>query len=179
MYKLLPEKAREKVRGEYLLRRSVIMVTALILVLVVAIVGLSPSFVISKALQKEVAERTESLTQEPEPDAVAWETWLSSINLKLKLLAPKLDKDRPSALLAQVISERGRGVRINSFRWINGDGKSEVSIRGVAADRQALLAFESRLNSTEKFSAVTLPVSNLAKDRDISFELKLTPTLTP
>lgn len=179
MYKLLPEKAREKVRGEYLLRRSVVMVTALVLVLVVAIVGLFPSYVISKALQREVAERTEVLRQEPEPEAVAWETWLSSISLKLKLLDPKLDKDRPSTLLAEVISEKGKGIRINSFRWVNGDGKSELSIMGVAADRQALLAFENKLNSSGRFSAVTLPVSNLAKDRDISFELKLIPILTP
>lgn len=179
MYKLLPEKTREKVRGEYLLRRSVVMVTALILVLVVAIVGLFPSYILSKALQKEVAERTQALGLEPEPEAVVGESWLAGINLKLKLLAPKLDGDRPSVLLAQVIAEKGGGIKINSFSWVKGEGQSQLAIAGVATDRQALLAFESRLNSSGKFSAVTLPVSNLAKDRDISFELKLSSIPTP
>ena len=175
MYKLLPEKAREKVKYEYLLRRSVVMVGAFVLVLVVAIVGLFPSYILSKALQKEVAERTQTLGLEPEPEAVVWESWLTGIKLKLKLLAPKLDEDRPSTLLAQVIAERGSGIKINSFSWVKGESKSELAVTGVAADRQALLAFENKLNSSKRFSAVTLPVSNLAKDRDISFEFKLSP----
>lgn len=175
MYKLLPEVAREKVRREYLLRRAVVMVTAFIVVLIVTIVGLFPSYMLSKARQDEARERARLIgLAKPSGETEELDKWLSQINLKLKTLNPKLDQDRPSLLLTQVIEKKGSGIRITRFNWVKIEGKNELSVSGVARDRQSLLSFESRLNNSQLFSTVALPVSNLAKDRDISFEIKLT-----
>lgn len=175
MYKLLPDRAKERVRREYLLRRLVVLLSAFILILLVFMVSLFPSYIFSKVRQKEVAEGTKNMIGRQEEGKGIWDDWLMNINLKLKVLAPKLDVDRPSTLMTQVIEERVSGIKINSFTWLKSEGRSELSVVGVASNRQALLAFENKLNRSEKFLAVTLPVSNLAKDRDISFELKLIP----
>ncbi len=179
MYKLLPETAREKVRGEYLLRRTVVMVSALILVLVVTMVGLFPSYVLSKARQKEVSEK--ALFPEPTDSESAddLDKWLADINLKLKVLSPKLDADRPSLLMLEVINVKGSGVRLTGFNWVKMEGSGTLSVTGVAQDRQSLLSFETKLKDSGQFSSVALPVSNLAKDRDINFELKLSSTPSP
>jgi hypothetical protein len=174
MYKLLPEKARENVRREYLLRRTVVMLAATILVLVVAMVGLFPSYVLSKAEQKEVLEGVKSVGLSDFGSAGDdIDTWLTQINLKLKVLSPRLDEDRPSLAILEVISDKKSGVRLTGFNWMKSEGKTALFVTGVAEDRQALLAFETKLNDSGAFSAVTLPVSNLAKDKDINFEIKL------
>jgi len=173
MYKLLPPETREKVKSEYLMRRAVVMVLAIILVEIVALVGLLPSYVLSKARQNEAVERGKMLASNLGDGEEDLTLWLESLNTKLKILSPKLDNDRPAQNLSDVIKQKGAGVKLTGFTWSKVEGKTQLAVVGVARDRQALLSFESRLNASGEFSAVTFPVSNLAKDKDISFELTL------
>lgn len=53
-------------------------------------------------------------------------------------------------------------------------GINPIKITGVAADRQSLAAFRTRMLEDETIEAVDLPISNLAKDREIPFELTVT-----
>lgn len=172
MYKLLPEEAKEGVRREYLMRRTVIMLSAFILVLIVSITGLFPSYSISKARQRELGDRVKAVNAASQGKEL--EAWLSAINLKLKVLSPKLDDDRPASLMALVIKEKGTGVKLANFNWTKSDTGKTFIVSGIASDRQALLLFESKLKALNSFSSVSLPLSNLAKDKDISFEVKLT-----
>lgn len=175
MYKLLPDESRAKVKREYLLRRAVVMVVALIVVEVVATVGLLPSYVLSKARRSEVEEvlRLTALEKAQAP-AEDLSSWLSKLDLKLKTLSPKSDLDRPSEAILSILEEKGIGVRLNRFSWARIEGQAKFSVSGIANDRQSLLALEARLNTSDIFANVTLPVSNLAKDKEIPFELKLT-----
>lgn len=49
-----------------------------------------------------------------------------------------------------------------------------IVVAGTANDRQALAAFRDILVAQEVVSAVDLPLSNLAKDKDIPFEVTIT-----
>lgn len=149
------------------------MLTALILVMLLAIIGFFPSYILSTARQVELAERarvTEAL--EIGGDREDLQAWLSNINLALSLLRPELDKDRPTLFIEQVLKEKGAGVALTNLKWSN-TKDATLTVSGLARDRQSLLAFESRLNASGNFSEVTLPVSNLAKERDIDFQVKL------
>ena len=53
-------------------------------------------------------------------------------------------------------------------------GLSPVKLSGQAANRQALAAFRDRLLALPEVQAVDLPLSNLAKDKDIQFGLTVT-----
>lgn len=53
-------------------------------------------------------------------------------------------------------------------------GIEPVLLIGEASDRQALAAFRDRLLATPQVSAVDLPISNLAKDKDIQFSITVT-----
>jgi len=43
----------------------------------------------------------------------------------------------------------------------------------VSANRQSLITFENRIASLSDFSEVVSPISNLAKDKDINFQIRL------
>jgi len=176
MFKLLTEEERKKVASEYATRRVILMLFAFSLVLVVGLIGLSPSYVRSNARQKEVLERTRIINNSPKRgDEAEIEVWLSKVNNELQLLSPALDVDRPSDFIDQILIEKNVGVRITSFSWTKSKNKVTLSVRGVAATRQALIAFEDRINASGHFVDVVLPVSNLATDKDIDFQIKLAP----
>jgi len=176
MFKLLTEEHKLKVSRIYSERRAAIALGALTTVILAGIVVFLPSYVLSNAVKNEVKERirvAESL--EGSAPGLNEEIWLQQMNLKLRTLSPRLDNERPSNILKEVLEEKRAGIRITSFSWQKGDEETVISVSGIAQDRQTLIAFQDRLDSSTLFSEVSLPVSNLARDRDINFQLKLYP----
>lgn len=178
MFKLLTEKGRKLVMREYTLRRTIIIISALSLVLIVGLIGLMPSYLLSNTRLEEVLERTRimddlGLGEKQDQEA---QTWLVSMNKKLKLLSPKLDADRPSQdFIAKIMEQKTPDIKITTFSWIKTKGKVALSINGLASSRQALISFEDRIIASDHFSEVTLPISDLAKDKDINFQIKFSP----
>jgi len=173
MFKLLTEEEKQKVAHEYAARRIIIVLYALILVLVVGIIGLLPSYVLSTARQNEVSEHTKitgnSLLKGDESELKAW---LAQINKKLDVLSPKLDTYEPSIFIERILDQKINGIRINGISWTRSEDGLEFSVEGVAVDRQILVAFKDRINDSEDFSSVVLPISDLAQDVDIDFQIK-------
>ncbi|MDO8569625.1 MAG: hypothetical protein Q7R89_02520 [bacterium] len=176
MFKLLTEEERYKVAHEYVIRRAIVILCALILVAAVGIAGLLPSYVLSNARQNEALERTRIMNSSGEKgDKLELQTWLKETNHKLQVLSPVLDTDRPSDFIDRILDQRITGVSITSFSWARAKDKITLSVNGVALDRQSLIVFENRIRSSGSFSEVTLPISNLAKDRNIDFQIKFSP----
>ena len=64
------------------------------------------------------------------------------------------------------------GVTISEFSISRVDETYQpLQVTGTAIDRQALAAFRDRLLAQTDVASVDLPISNLAKDRDIQFSL--------
>lgn len=176
MFKLLTEEARKKIKSEYILRRGVAMLTALIAAVVIGMIGLFPSYIISNAQHKEVQghiEPVESLELQKDYSSLYY--WLDGMKFRIGALDPSSDKERAAPFIESLLKEKISGIKVTELSWLRLDKKPVLSVSGTAQDRQALIAFEERLNSSGKFSSVTLPVSNLAKDKNISFKLKLSP----
>ncbi|MEX2013733.1 MAG: PilN domain-containing protein [Parcubacteria group bacterium] len=181
MFKLLTDEERQKVAHEYALRRAIVMLSAFVLVLVAGIIGLLPSYVRSSARQNEALERTNITDASFERGEEAQlQSWLLSTNKKLQVLSPALDTDRPSEYIDRILEQKVVSVHLTGFSWVRTrDNKLTLSVHGVANDRQSLISFENSINSSGHFSEVTLPVSNLAKDRDINFQIKFSPATPP
>ena len=178
MYKLLPEESKKMVEGEYARRRLIVWLGALSIVLVIGLVGALPSYILARARTLEMAERvkTTTLAVEASADDVALTEWLSNTSRQLLVLNPTLDTDRPSQIIITLLSERPSSVRLDFINWSKDDnGKISLTTSGTATDRQGLLFFERALKDSTKFSEVSLPLSNLAKDRNLSFQIKLIP----
>lgn len=176
MFKLLTEEEKQKVAREYFIRRMVVTLFGLILVLVVGIIGLSPSYVLSSAREHEALERVRIMgTAGLKGDEAGLQVWLGETSQRLATLSPKLDVDRPSDFIAKVLDQRIAGVRITGFSWLKEKDKITLSVNGVASNRQTLVAFENQIDASGHFSNVTLPISDLAKDRNINFQIKFSP----
>lgn len=176
MFKLLTDESREKVSQEYKTRRLIVIILALILIAVIAIIGLMPSYILSNSREQEATEHLK-LTAEIDNQEEGRElrTWLTDTNKKLVTLAPSLDVDRPSDFIEDVIDLKPVGAKITSFSWSKIKDKVILSVSGTASDRQNLLRFENNIKNSILFSDVTLPISDFANDRDISFQIKFSP----
>jgi hypothetical protein len=173
MFKLLTEEERQKVAGEYVIRRTAVFLLALVLVFAVGIIGLLPSYVLSSVRQNEVLERVRIMgVTEEEVGESDIQIWLAAMNRKLQVLSPALDIDRPSDFVERILDEKITGIRITAFSWLRVKNEITLSVSGVALDRQTLISFENRIDSSDYFSKVTLPISNLTKDRNIDFQIK-------
>ena len=176
MFKLLTEEERRKVAREYAVRRAICLFLALVLVLAVGIIGLLPSYVLSNARQNEALERARIMgSAGGREDDASLQFWLEETNRKLQVLSPALDTDRPSDFIKTILDQKAAGITITGFSWVRAKDKVTLSVNGVAASRQALVTFENRINSSRYFSDVALPISNLAKDRNIDFQIKFSP----
>jgi hypothetical protein len=116
MFKLLTDEEKQKVAHEYTVRRAIVVLLALILVLVVGIIGLLPSYIFSDARQNEVLERTRimgSVGQRGDEEDL--QTWLRETNRKLQILSPELDTDRPSIFIERILDQKVAGARITGF----------------------------------------------------------------
>ncbi len=56
----------------------------------------------------------------------------------------------------------------------DGNEAGPVKMTGVAQDRQALAAFRTRMLESDYIESVDFPISNLAKDKQIPFEMTVT-----
>jgi hypothetical protein len=64
------------------------------------------------------------------------------------------------------------GIELTEITISQTDGVYEpIKLVGIASDRQALAAFRDRLLGESEVATVNLPLGNLAKDKDISFDL--------
>lgn len=178
MFKLLTEEEKHKVEGEYSLRRAIVMIAGLIFVCAVGIIGLMPSYLLSNIRKDEAEDRMRILAQSGLiEDTSEAEVWLSKVNQKLKALDPALDLDPPSALIAEILEKKINGISITNITLSKVKSKVTISVNGVAEDRQTLITFRDSISVSESFSSVVLPISNLTQDRDISFEIKLSPKI--
>ena len=70
---------------------------------------------------------------------------------------------------------QGTGIQINKIGLSRVDnGIAPVLLVGIADNRQSLASFRDRLLAEEQVVSVDLPISNLARDKDIQFSITVT-----
>lgn len=79
-----------------------------------------------------------------------------------------------SSIITTIEALQGNDIVIEGFDFARQDNElAPVMVTGEAATRQALADFREALLSQESVSDVVLPISNLAKDREIQFSLSV------
>ncbi|MBP6858511.1 MAG: hypothetical protein KBC33_01615 [Candidatus Pacebacteria bacterium] len=102
---------------------------------------------------------------------------LQEDTMLMRELSRTLGGQRPSTLVKDVVSARG-SVKIQSIVVSDISTTSAVMvIQGVAATRESLVSFKTRLENMSVGNKVELPISELAKSKDIPFSLRFTRVL--
>ena len=93
-----------------------------------------------------------------------------------RLLINNNQQNSLSKIVELFSSMEGSGVELTALTVIRAEGNQvdPVKLTGNALDRQALADFRDRLLEQEEIEVVDFPISNLAKDSDISFSITVT-----
>ena len=175
MRNLLTLSFKSRLRQEYLLRLAAVSGWMLVIAMVMGVLALLPAYLLSRTnldarsaeyerLQASVASLTTGTSGAP----------ITLLKQKLEVLAAERDDQRLTEALLTILVHRGESVGITSFNYAKGATETVLKLRGVAADRDSLLAFQKALQLDGRFSKVELPVSNLAQEKDIEFDITLT-----
>lgn len=174
---LLPE-SQEKIRQEYRLRRAVIIFFLLAIVIVFAGVLLAPSLLLSSIKAKESEMRLALLrggqTQNVEEEM---KTIISRTNANAALLEGDASPMPViGGLTLYLLNTKPEDIAITGLLYEKGKNNAldKVSLRGIAANREALLAYVTSLETNGYFAEAILPVSHFVQEKDILFTISLT-----
>lgn len=176
MINLIPPHARKRVVVEYWLRA--VSVWALLFGITSALLTVStiPLHVSIDSQREAYSLRSEEAMDSTEK-LVASQTVIKQTNEVARMLASSADPERFSAYINELEKLTNEDVQINEIRLERTKelAVGDISVVGFATTREALAAFRTRIEANEWFESVELPFSNLAKDEDVLFSIKVTP----
>jgi len=173
MINLIPTKARKEVVKEYWVR--VVTVWLFILSVFGAAVSLflSPVYVLVTSqvniYESSAVEKSEKVA---EYDLSA--PSLAVASRQAQMIVSLRNKFSFSEMVDILESMKGEGVSLNNFDFRRSDLEiGSVKVQGKALTRQDLIDFRDLLLSHPKIKDIYLPISNLAKDKDIPFSISI------
>ena len=174
MRNLLPAEHRKRVTVEYRLRVAVVVLSLTLVVIIVGIVLLIPSYFLSRSKKDPASEQSALIARSIEfRESEASVELLKKARDRLLLLADSNKQMSLTSIIRTLTEEKGIGVTIGAFSYAQEDKIGTLTIVGKALRRDNLLAFKEALDQSSYFSSVSLPISDLAKSRDIEFTLTL------
>ena len=175
-YTLLPNKEMKSLKREYKTRVFIILSLFLSSGLIIGIIALTPAFIMSYVQEKEALTNIQAVQKEKEKrgiDAILAELTAASGIIE------RLQKSEGSINFSEMVSgimvHRSGQIYLTSFKFekpVTGSSTAEVIVQGKASNRDSLINFKKNLESDARISSIELPVSDLAKSKDISFAIR-------
>ena len=175
MANLIPTEAKKTIVTEYWLR---VVVTWAYLIgtglLIVALLKAPALWAIESQLQAYSGAYDSA--QEKVETIKTSQITIEEANDLAALLANSASTTSSVAVLETLDTIAGTDVIISGFRLSKDDKKViNINITGVAKTRTALADFRTNIEAHEYFKKADLPISNLAKESDIAFNIDITP----
>ncbi len=182
MINILPIDDRKEIKKEYFRRFIAVSLVLLGATFAMAIVMLLPTVLFLSDYEQNYKDQL-AYTSSKLADAGLSEIkpFVDELNRKTKILTDTNGFQSTSRVAGEILSLGGPGVAISSFS-MRVDGKKElVSVSGQSATRKNLLDFLDNLkkckalplNGCVPFESIVSPVSNILKDKDISFSITM------
>lgn len=171
MINLIPAAAKKKIVAEYWVRVvSVWLFIISIILLVISLLLLPVYVLVNSHVEAYASEANEAIAKVAEYDLSA--SVLTLANTQAQMLVGAGQIKQFSELVKTLNSLQGEDIVITELDFKRSGLKLDtVNIKGNAATRQSLSDFRDVLLLLPEVSEVDLPLSNLAKDKDILFSL--------
>ena len=176
-YTLLPEKEIKTLKREYRMRLVIFFLFFMSVAVLAGIFSLTPGFVLSYTQEKEALEhlkKVEKSRKDKGLDSIIKE--LNETNSTIKKLEDNTNDVVYSKIIFKIIGYKTNGLNIKSFdvsKTPNATSSVDVVVQGKATTRDSLISFKNKLESDPLISNIQLPVSDLAKSKDISYSIKI------
>ncbi len=176
MFNLLPENIRRVITIEYRMRLFIIVIVFIIALEGSLLIFLFPSWLNSYYKEKDVAGRTEDLNDSLSTlDINTTTSFIKSVNNTLKILDDNLEYPKFVPVLDNLLSKKSSSIRLSGINYnVDTRNAGKIVLTGVGASRESLVSFSDRLKGIDYLKKVDLPISNLAKDKDINFTISIT-----
>ncbi|MBI3634558.1 MAG: hypothetical protein HY228_03005 [Candidatus Yonathbacteria bacterium] len=176
MINLLPLEEKKKIRAEYRLRLSALVMLATALSLLASLILLSPVYLLTLSKYQFASEKFVRL--ESEQGKTEQEKELNAqINEVNKKTALFLKEDRRQAVFSEIVTKiietKGSTIRIQNIFYETSPGRERFVISGRADDRDLLALFVENLKKDPFFTTVDIPISSYIKSTDIDFSVIL------
>lgn len=175
MINLIPPVAKKKILIEYWTRVVTVWIGTLSAVMVIWSVALLPAYVLITTQTKVFARDSAEIQAEVDGYNTDVARLIDTSSKATRLLAQK-----DALVLSETINHLEtlvqNGVSINSYEVgrVSATELRPITITGRAATREDLANFRETLLSDPKIESALLPLSNLARDRDITFSITIT-----
>ncbi len=176
MFNLLPENLKAKIKSDYKLRFFIIIIIFFICVEISFLILLLPSWLISiNKEQNAVLETNNANESQLSKDASPVSLIITATNQRLTAIDKTLQYPEFFPILNTILDNKTSSIRLTQFLYTPKDSaNATLSLGGVSTTREALVSFVKALQTSGAFATVDLPISNLAKDTNISFLVNLT-----
>lgn len=178
MTNLLPPQQIEKNISEYRLRLAGTALAMFAGILVLATILLAPSYLL--ATHKRAVVENDPIWQDDKDGEMSrgkqkeFEDVIKETNTILGTLGRTDTEFYVSEdIIEKVIGFKTPSITISGIFFDAVPEGSALSIKGIATNRQSLVSFTDTLKKDPAFVSVDLPISNLVKDRDISFSISI------
>lgn len=176
MINLIPPEARSKVKREYWVRVvSTWMLLISVVFLVVTLLKIPVYVLVNDQLEAFADSIAAAETNEQHFNEAAAK--IESANAISGLLVQE-DRVQFSDVIADISNTATVGIQIENYNLTRTeDNTLLIVVAGEASTRQELATFKVNLEAHARFDTVELPISNLAKDVDIPFQITIIPTV--
>lgn len=175
MFNLLPENLRKKIITEYKLRLVIVIILSVIIVQMSFLVFLFPSWLISYYKEKDSSIRNEEINQFLSTlDISSTTSYIRSLNTTLNIVNETLEYPKLVPVLDSILAKRTSNIRFKGINYsVNSSDSAVITLSGIGSTRESLVSFTKSLEQIESFKKVDLPISNLAKDKNIDFSISI------
>ncbi|HEY4508810.1 MAG TPA: PilN domain-containing protein [Candidatus Paceibacterota bacterium] len=176
MFNLLPDNIKQKIKSEYRLRLLSVVLVSVLFLQVVSLFLLLPSWVLSLYKEKEAVAQKNFLDKSLLTlDTKSTSSVITDLNTKLNALSSSLSYPKILPLVNSIIANKSGEIRIKELSFdYTSENTANVVVKGVSSNRDSLVAFVKKIQDSNIFKNVNLPISNLAKDKNIDFSINMT-----
>lgn len=173
MINLIPPKAKKIVIREYWSRVAAVWMLMLSFALLIMSLLSLPTYVLIRSLEDAMASQIDYAKAE-EGSYKESERVIRDTNAFVNHLRGGEEDIAFSIFIEELDKISSENITLTQFGFARENGElKQISLTGHANTRVGLSNFRDELAAHELFASVDLPISNLAKDKDITFSMKL------
>lgn len=169
MFNVLPESLKQHIHSEYNLRRLIVIASAILFLQVSFLIMLLPSWIEATRMERGLTRQVEIAAEVSESESVM--DVMTKTNRTLTLVE-ELRFVSMTAFINSVLDKSNR-VHIDGISYSASDQAGAITISGMTDTREALVSYAKNLEASGRFASVNLPISNLAKDTNIPFTIRI------
>ncbi len=174
---LLPSEEKEILKKGFRIRVFILLNIFLTIFFIAASIFLIPSYFLAREQLSVIYSLNTSIKPEDEESISKTLLVPAELENKIKFFETNLRNKKTFEAISEVVSLKNSGIKIGSIFFSKipegPEAKVSILISGRAERRDSLINFQTALRESQKFQSVDVPVSSLAKDKDLPFSIDL------